>query len=110
MPEHDVDLAFKETVVRALTKAENQTAPQLLSINEHHKNFCIRLLILWVLSNAGLALGIHINGFPNHMETQGNKSHPKTKQNIYLGIILYSTFGLHFFCFIGVCQQPSLLL
>ena len=98
-----VDAAFKETVARVLTKAETHQVLEKPILQDQNKTFRAYLLVLWVLSNAGLALIIYINGLPNQSKSLGYKSDLISKQDVYFGVILYSTFGLDALRFTGVC-------
>jgi chitin synthase len=54
-----------------------------------------------MLSNAGLAIAIeNINGLPTNNETL-DEANLRHKQNTYFAFILYSTFGLSAFRFMG---------
>lgn len=98
----DVDAAFKETVTRAITKINQKEVPEKPTLDDQNKTFRTRLVAVWMLSNATLAIAIeNINGVPNPNATvdQENLQH---KEHIYFTFILYSTFGLSLFRFIGV--------
>lgn len=100
--QEDVDAAFKETVTRAITKIETQEAIEKPTMDDQNKTFRTRLVSLWMLSNAGLAIAIeNINGLPSNDVEQDNKR-LALKQNTYFAVILYSTFGLSAVRFIGV--------
>ncbi|KAI6164829.1 glycosyltransferase family 2 protein [Pisolithus thermaeus] len=84
--QEDVDAAFKETVTRAVTKLEVQEAVEKPTMDDQNRTFRTRLVALWMLSNAGLAVTIeNINGHGNSEDQLRNK------QNIYFAVILYST-------------------
>jgi chitin synthase len=97
----DVDAAFKETVTRAITKIETKEVPEKPTIDDENKTFRTRLVAIWILTNAGLAVAIeNANGLPssNSLEDQIEQ---RKKQNTYFTFILYATFGLSLIRFIG---------
>jgi chitin synthase len=99
----DVDSNFRDTVTRAMTKIENKDVPEKPTMDDENKTFRTRLVAMWMLSNAGLAVAIeNING----IETSNSETALRQKQNIYFAVILYSTFGLAAVRFIGVCFSP----
>lgn len=101
--QEDVDAAFKETVTRAITKIETKEVPEKPTMDDQNKTFRTRLVAMWMLSNATLAIAIeNLNGLPNQDRAQ-DEAHLMQKQNTYFGIILYSTFALAAVRFTGVC-------
>ena len=73
-------------------------------MDDQNKTFRTRLVALWMLSNAGLAIAIeNINGLPNQDPT-ADITNERRKQNAYFGVILYSTFVLALVRFTGVRQ------
>ena len=96
----DVDAAFKETVTRAITKIETKVVPEKPTMDDENKKFRTRLVAMWILSNATLAITIeNINGLP----TTSDQQRSSEKQEIYFGIILCSTVALVVIRFLGVC-------
>jgi len=94
----DVDAAFKETVTRAITKIETKEVPEKPTMDDENKTFRTRLVAMWMLSNATLAIAIeNING----LHTTSDEQKLAKKQNTYFEIILYSTFALAAIRFIG---------
>jgi chitin synthase len=99
----DVDDAFKETVTRALTKVVTVEVAEKPTPDDQNKTFRTRLVALWMLSNATLAVAIeNINGLENQNDLQGAEISLQRKQSFYFGVILYSTFALAAVRFIGV--------
>lgn len=95
--QEDIDAAFKETVTRAVTKVEVIEKPEKPTMDDQNKTFRTRLVAMWMLSNATLAIAIeNINGLrssdPSKIQEQENDQ--VAKQNFYFGVILYSTFAL----------------
>ena len=96
----DVDAAFKETVTRAITKVETKDVPEKPTMDDENKTFRTRLVAMWILSNATLAITIeNINGLP----TTSDQQRSSEKQEIYFGFILCSTVALVVIRFLGVC-------
>jgi len=97
----DVDAAFKETVTRAITKVNNKEVPEKPTLDDENKTFRTRLVAVWMLSNAALAVAIeNINGVPNNNAAVNDETLQK-KEHAYFTFILYSTFGLSLVRFIG---------
>jgi chitin synthase len=94
-PQEDVDAAFKETVTRALTKVVVKEVVEKPTPDDQNKTFRTRLVAFWMLSNATLAVAIeNINGLPNKGDANLDALQLRRKQNVYFGVILYSTFVL----------------
>jgi len=94
----DVDAAFKETVTRAITKIVKKEVVEKPTPDDQNKTFRTRLVAIWMLSNASLAIAIEgINGPTNSTDEQALKA----KQSIYFGVVLYWTFALSLVRFIG---------
>ncbi|KAI9452078.1 chitin synthase [Russula earlei] len=99
--QEDLDAVFKETVTRAVTKIEAKDVPEKPSMDDQNKTFRTRLVVFWMLTNAGLAVAIeNINGLPSSDPTQDEQL-LRHKQNNYFAFILYSTFALSAVRFIG---------
>ncbi|EGN93079.1 glycosyltransferase family 2 protein [Serpula lacrymans var. lacrymans S7.3] len=100
--QEDVDSAFKETVTRAVTKIDVKEVIEKPTMDDQNKTFRTRLVALWMITNAGLAVAIeNINGLTNVDEAQLDANELRTKQNTYFAVILYSTFFLSAVRFIG---------
>jgi chitin synthase len=101
--QEDLDAAFKETVNRAVTKLVVKEAVEKPSLDDQNKTFRTRLVVFWMLTNAGLAVAIeNINGLSTNNESI-DESNLRRKQNFYFAVILYSTFLLSAVRFAGVC-------
>lgn len=97
----DLDSQFKETVQRAVTKLVVKEVVEKPTLDDQNKTFRTRLVSVWMLSNAALAVAIqNINGLETNATT--DEAELRTKQNLYFAVILYSTFGLSMVRFIGV--------
>jgi len=99
----DLDSQFKETVQRAVTKLVVKEVVEKPTLDDQNKTFRTRLVSVWMLTNAILAITIqNINGLPNTSNPNADEEALRSKQNLYFAIILYSTFGLSMVRFIGV--------
>jgi len=99
--QEDLDAVFKETVNRAVTKLDVKEVPEKPSPDDQNRTFRTRLVVFWMLSNAGLAVAIeNINGLPSSNATE-DEADLRQKQNAYFAFILYSTFGLSAVRFAG---------
>jgi chitin synthase len=104
--QEDVDAAFKETVTRAITKIEAKEEIETPTMDDQNKTFRTRLVSLWMLSNATLAIAIeNISGLPSK-DPEVDAATLQKRQSTYFAVILYSTFGLALVRFLGVsvCQ------
>ena len=98
----DVDDAFKETVNRAITKVVTKEVPEKPSLDDQNKTFRTRLVAVWMLTNAGLAIAVEgVIGVPS-TDPNADELALMAKQSTYFAIILYSTFFLSLVRFIGV--------
>jgi chitin synthase len=99
--QEDLDAVFKETVNRAVTKLEVKEVPEKPSLDDQNRTFRTRLVVFWMLTNAGLAVAIeNINGLPSS-NANTDEADLRQKQNAYFAFILYSTFGLSAVRFVG---------
>ena len=100
----DVDAAFKETVTRAVTKITQKEVPEKPNLDDQNRTFRTRLVAIWMLTNAALAIAIeNINGLTTNASADEIKL--RKKQNTYFSFILYSTFALSAIRFIGVSSS-----
>jgi chitin synthase len=98
----DVDAAFKETVTRAITKIIQKEVPEKPTLDDQNKTFRTRLVAIWMLTNATLAIAIeNINGLPS-TDPNADQVTLHKKENTYFSFILYSTFALSAIRFTGV--------
>jgi chitin synthase len=141
----ELDDSFQETVKRALTPWKEDTTPekrdmdvsQLFAssgpadIKDQNRTFRTRLVIAWLLSNAGLAIVISsINGLDqtkllveaclpggDAQLAEMNRTcivtalntdsrEVQSKQQVYFKYLLWATFGLSSVRFIGVSSAP----
>lgn len=105
--QEDVDAAFKETVTRAVTKVEVKEEVEKPTMDDQNKTFRTRLVGVWMLTNAGLAVAIeNLNGLSSG-DADKDEAALQSKQQTYFSIILYSTFALAGVRFIGVSNHFS---
>jgi chitin synthase len=147
----ELDDSFQETVKRALTPWKEDTTPEkrdmdvsqlLASLStlgraeqqDQNRTFRTRLVIAWLLSNAGLAIVISsINGLDqtkllveaclpggDAQLAEMNRTcivtalntdsrEVQSKQQVYFKYLLWATFGLSSVRFIGVSSSPHAL-
>ncbi|KAJ7124787.1 chitin synthase [Mycena crocata] len=107
--QEDIDAAFKATVSRALTKRESNEAPEKPTLDDSNRTFRTRLVAVWMLTNAALALAVQdMGGWLNIDDPNISKDKIKEYEdryaimrNNYFSFILYATFGLAFVRFVG---------
>jgi chitin synthase len=119
----DIDANFKEVVGRAVSPVVKVQVKEIPTIDDSNKTFRTRLVAFWLLTNGALTVAIeNVNGYNMNMTQsqidmeQSNKQHicEYLASNILVtsmltsfssltdfGIILWSTFGLTLFRFIG---------
>ncbi|KAG8830026.1 Chitin synthase, class 2 [Serendipita sp. 399] len=103
-PQEDIDIAFQETVDRAVKKPEAKEVDERPTMDDSNRTFRTRLVICWMLSNAFLAVLIeNINGpRPAGVSDAEIDLQLRRRQNTYFKFILWATFGLSFVRFLGV--------
>lgn len=73
-----------------------------LLLKDKNRTFRTRLVAVWMLSNAGLAVAIEsLNGVSSGNATKDEQA-LQAKQHTYFSLILWTTFGLSFVRFMGV--------
>lgn len=108
--QEDVDSSFKETVTRALKKVDAANDREKPTLDDDNKTFRTRLITSWLLTNAILVLVVeNLNGWLNLDDPNISKASIQafnntysSRRNGYFSFILYATFGLSLFRFIGV--------
>jgi chitin synthase len=106
--QEDLDAVFKETVNRAVKKVVVKEVREKPSMDDQNRTFRTRLVVFWMLTNAGLAVAIeNINGLSTSATEDAVEL--RKKQNFYFAFILYATFGLSAVRFLGVSglRSPS---
>ncbi|TFK24585.1 chitin synthase [Coprinopsis marcescibilis] len=107
--QEDIDLFFKETVVRALVKVDTVEVIEKPTMEDDNKTFRTRLVGAWLISNALLAITIsNIGGWMDvnsptvtfeqirDFTIAGND-----RRNLYFAFLLYATFLLSMIRFLG---------
>lgn len=85
-----------------MTKVVKKEVVEKPTMDDQNKTFRTRLVAMWMLTNAGLAVAIeNLNGLSSGNEQQ-DAERLAARQQFYFAIILYSTFGLALVRFIGV--------
>jgi chitin synthase len=104
--QEDLDDVFKSTVYRAVSKLEVKEVREKPSMDDQNQTFRTRLVVFWMLTNAGLAVAIENI---DNIHSSNIEQDLRKKQSIYLAIILYSKFGLSVVRFVGVScfRSPS---
>jgi len=98
--QEDIDTAFKETVNRAVAKLDKKEEVEKPNMDDENRTFRTRLVAMWMLSNAALAIVIeNISGINTNAEQVEKEL--RTRQNTYFTFILWATFGLSAVRFIG---------
>jgi hypothetical protein len=101
----DLDQVFKDTVTRALTKVNVVEEIEKPNMDDQNKTFRTRLVAVWMLSNAALAVVIeNINGLVlnNAKDIEDAEKDLQQRQAYFFKVLLWSTFGLAFVRFVGV--------
>lgn len=94
--EEDLDANFKAVVGRAISAWDAVEVRERPTEDDGNKTFRTRLVSVWMLSNAALAVAIaNVNGLNTSVSDE------EKKQSTYFNIILWSTFGLSAVRFIG---------
>ena len=100
--QEDLDAVFKEAVTRAVTKIEIKEGLEKPSIDDQNKTFRTRLVVFWMLTNAGLVGAVeNMDGLASDHPTTDDQGLRK-KRNIYFAFILYSILALSAVRFAGV--------
>jgi chitin synthase len=107
--QEDVDAFFQETVTRALSKTDANEVREKPTMDDDNKTFRTRLVAMWLLSNAILAVGVeNIGGWLNVLDQNISKQKIQdwqtqmvSKRNMYFTFLLFATFFLSFIRFVG---------
>ncbi|PWN90368.1 putative chitin synthase 1 [Acaromyces ingoldii] len=98
----DIDANFKEVVSRAVAPVTVVTTVEKPTMDDGNKTFRTRLVAFWLLTNGALTVAIeNVNGYNGNQTQTEIDREQSSKQTVYFSIILWSTFGLSFFRFLG---------
>lgn len=98
-------------MARAVKKLEVNDEPEKPTMDDSNRTFRTRLVGVWMITNAGLAILIeNING-PRSADVTDEELELqlRRKQDTYFKFILWATFGLSFVRFLGVSVPVGLL-
>lgn len=98
----DIDNNFREVVQRAVAPLIVQEVVEKPTADDSNKTFRTRLVAFWLLTNGALVIAIeNVNGLSTDLSQAEIEKQQSNKQSTYFSIILWSTFGLSAFRFIG---------
>jgi len=99
----DIDNNFKAVVSRAVAPVVVEEKVERPTTDDANKTFRTRLVIFWLLCNGALVIAImNVNGVTAKNVTQEAVDAAQAKkQGTYFNIIIWCTFGLSFFRFLG---------
>jgi len=100
--QEELDVRFRDVVMRAVAPHRPEKKREAPSMDDSNKTFRSRLLAFWLLTN-GLLTAVVLNLENYHPNDSPNKQHEQqtANQQVYFKIVLWSTFGLAFFRFLG---------
>ncbi|KAE8209951.1 hypothetical protein CF327_g6124 [Tilletia walkeri] len=98
----DIDNNFKQVVSRAVAPMKQVEADEKPTADDSNKTFRTRLVAFWLLTNGALAVAVeNVNGLNRGQSAAEVEREQNTKQSYYFQAILWTTFGLSAFRFIG---------
>ncbi|KAK0522442.1 Chitin synthase, class 1 [Tilletia horrida] len=98
----DIDNNFKQVVSRAVAPMKQVEAVEKPTMDDSNKTFRTRLVAFWLLTNGALAVAIeNVNGINRGQSAAEVEREQSSKQSYYFQAILWTTFGLSAFRFIG---------
>jgi chitin synthase len=98
----DIDANFKQVVSRAVAPVVKVETVEKPTMDDGNRTFRTRLVAFWLLTNGALTVVIeNVNGYNANLTTKQINAEQTNKQSIYFAVILWSTFGLTFFRFLG---------
>ena len=102
MDQGDIDMHFKKVVDRAVAPFHHERERSEKTTDDSYKTFRTRLVAFWLLSNAILvAVIMNLYTYRPNEKLDDEVSEGRDNQEIYFKVILWSTFGLAFFRFVG---------
>ncbi|PWN35460.1 putative chitin synthase 1 [Meira miltonrushii] len=98
----DIDATFKQVVSRAIAPVVRTEVIEKPTMDDGNRTFRTRLVAFWLLTNGILIVLIeNVNGYSGDETQQQIQEVQSNKQSIYFAVILWSTFGLTAFRFVG---------
>ncbi|WFD32423.1 chitin synthase [Malassezia sp. CBS 17886] len=98
----ELDERFQVVVTRAVAPYKRDSHVDKPSVDDENRTFRTRLVALWLLSNAVLvAVIMNLYSYHPHMKLDQEQNQGQRNQRIYFKVILWSTFGMTFFRFVG---------
>ncbi|WFD00403.1 chitin synthase [Malassezia yamatoensis] len=97
-----IDERFHGVVKRAIRPYRKESPVEKSNLDDSNRTFRTRLVALWLFTNAALVAAImNLYSYHPHEGLQQEASEGQTNQQIYFKVILWSTFGMAAFRFIG---------
>lgn len=98
----DIDANFKQVVSRAIAPIHNVEVQEKPTMDDSNKTFRTRFIAFWLLTNGALTVAIeNVNGYNKDLSQSQIDKEQSNKQSIYFAVILWSTFGISAFRFLG---------
>ncbi|EST08235.2 Chitin synthase N-terminal [Kalmanozyma brasiliensis GHG001] len=98
----DIDESFKLVVSRAVAPFNPEPTIDRPTMDDSNKTFRTRLVAFWLLSNGALTVAIeNVNGLNTGQTSAEIEREQSNKQSTYFKFILWATFGLSAFRFVG---------
>ncbi len=113
--QEDIDNNFRAVVSRAVAPVRAPDgAAERPTMDDSNKTFRTRLVCFWLLTNGALAIAIsNISGVNRNVTQAQLQAQQQAKQSTYFKVILWTTFFLSAFRFLGClvfCQSCRVLL
>ncbi|KDN53138.1 glycosyltransferase family 2 protein [Tilletiaria anomala UBC 951] len=100
--QEDIDNNFRNVVSRAVAPYHPVQVAEKPTIDDSNRTFRTRLVAFWLLTNGGLTIAIeNVNGLNRGVSQDQVDAQQHNKQTTYFQFILWTTFCLSVFRFIG---------
>ena len=97
-----LDLRFRDVVARAVSPFPRISEESTPTMDDSNKTFRTRLVAFWLLTNAILvAVIMNLYSYRPREKLDTEAREGRQNQEIYFKVMLWSTFGLAFFRFMG---------
>ncbi|KAK9456935.1 chitin synthase-domain-containing protein [Dipodascopsis uninucleata] len=90
LPQADIDLQFKETVMRALEPYNPPKSKEKKSLDDEYRNFRTGLIISWILTNIIIVLAITSSSLEGILSSESENSR-KVKRENFFRFLLWAT-------------------